>query len=593
MTRMRPGLAAALLRTVAAAIAIAGVVDPAVKTAGAGRARVAVVTAPQASPAAGRVRAQLVAALGASHELVPHVTSDSAAAILIGDRYPDESIAADLPVSTVTIAANPQRRVRIVTLSAPREIPAGTAIHVDAELEGGGGTGASADFTVSIGGLEVGRISHRVAGERERWRAALDVVPVGEPPWIVRAAVTQPEGPGSAGMDVAHTVVGLRREPLAVQFYEARPGWAATFVRRALESDARFRVESISVSSRGVATRTPGSRELSALAGVRQVSDTRLTPQLDSLEVIIVGGLDRLSATEVRALDRFMRERGGAVVLVADARVDAGPARELMPPRATERLLERPATLAMTAGAAPFEASELLLFPPPAGIEGEVIAAAADGSPVVLSLPHGRGRLFISGAMDAWRYRMSETRGFDRFWQAAVAALALGAPPPIDVRISPPALRPLERGLISVRLRSDPGAAVSASVDGEPIRLWPESEAGLYRGRFTARKTSGRMSIEVTSAGYRPYSVRRAVIVQEGVEEPVRKDVPLSLLAASHRGIDVTPERLDELERFVRATITAPEAGAVTRPLRSIWWLVPFGACLSAEWWIRRRRGHR
>ena len=149
-----------------------------------------------------------------------------------------------------------------------------------------------------------------------------------------------------------------------------------------------------------------------------------------------------------------MRERGGAVVLVPDARVDAAPARELMRLKATERLLERPATLSMKAGAAPIDASELLLFPSPAGVEGEVVATAADGSPIVLSVPRGRGRLFISGAMDAWRYRASADRGFDRFWQAAIAALALAAPPPIDVRISPPVLRPLEQGVVSVRLRS-------------------------------------------------------------------------------------------------------------------------------------------
>jgi hypothetical protein len=463
-------------------------------------------------------------------------------------------------------------------LSAPRDVPAGTAIRVDAELESVGAAGTTADVTVSIGGLEVGRVSQPLRDERERWRAALDVVPVGAPPWIVRAAVAQPDKAGLAGTSVAHTVVGLRRDPLAVQIYEPRPSWATTFVRRALESDARFRVESISVSSRGVAARTKRSVALSA-------------PELDSLDVIIVGGLDRLSAAEVRALDRFMRDRGGAVVLVPDARVDGGPAGELMP-QATERLLERPAVLSMKAGAAPLEASELLRFPSPAGVEGEVVAAAVDGSPIVVSLPRGRGRLFISGAMDAWRYRASADRGFDRFWQAAVAALALAAPPPIDVRISPPVLRPLERGVVSVRLRSGTGP-VTASVDDETIRLWPEPETGTYQGIFTARKTAGRMSIEVTAAGDRPHTTARDAVVQDSVEAPVRSGVPLSLLAASHRGIDVTPERLDELQRFVRGAIRAQGVAGVTRPLRSTWWMLPFGACLSAEWWLRRRRGRR
>ena len=94
MTAIRPGLAAMLLRTIAVAIAIAAVVDPAVKMP-VPAARACVVTAQPASPAADRVRAQLVAAFGPTHDIVPQITSDSAAAIVIGDRYPDEPIAAD------------------------------------------------------------------------------------------------------------------------------------------------------------------------------------------------------------------------------------------------------------------------------------------------------------------------------------------------------------------------------------------------------------------------------------------------------------------------------------------------------------------
>ena len=115
---------------------------------------------------------------------------------------------------------------------------------------------------------------------------------------------------------MADVVVDVRRDPLRVEFYDPRPSWATTFVRRALEADARFQVATLSSTSRGISAQTGGAVPLD-------------DPRLDAFDVVIVGGLDRLSAADVRALDRYMRERGGAVVVVPDQRIDAGPARDL------------------------------------------------------------------------------------------------------------------------------------------------------------------------------------------------------------------------------------------------------------------------
>jgi hypothetical protein len=81
--------------------------------------------------------------------------------------------------------------------------------------------------------------------------------------------------------------------------------------------------------------------------------------------------------------------------------------------------------------------------------------------------------------------------------------------------------------------------------------------------------------------------------VEEGLQARTGAPVPLSLLASSHRGIDVTPDRIDDLLLFVRASVIASDAVVVRRPLRSTWWLLAFAASLSGEWWLRRRRGHR
>ena len=101
------------------------------------------------------------------------------------------------------------------------------------------------------------------------------------------------------------------------------------------------------------------------------------------------------------------------------------------------------------------------------------------------------------------------------------------------------------------------------------------------------------MALEVKVAGNRPYGVACDLVVQERVDTLSRSEAPLSMMASSHRGINVRPDRLDELERFVRATVTAADVAGVTRPMRSTWWLLPFCASLCVEWGVRRRRGRR
>jgi hypothetical protein len=65
------------------------------------------------------------------------------------------------------------------------------------------------------------------------------------------------------------------------------------------------------------------------------------------------------------------------------------------------------------------------------------------------------------------------------------------------------------------------------------------------------------------------------------------------MLASSHRGIDVTPGHIADLERYLRSAVTSPRTTLVRHPMRSTWWILPFAVCLSAEWWMRRRRGLR
>jgi hypothetical protein len=285
--------------------------------------------------------------------------------------------------------------------------------------------------------------------------------------------------------------------------------------------------------------------------------------------------------------------------VVPDQRLDAGPALELVPGGLlTERLLEQPATLTVTPPAGSLLASELLVMRTvPPGVD--VIARVPDADPakalpVIVAAPRGRGRVLLSGAMDAWRFRAAERAAFDRFWQSAIAGLALAVLPPVAIGVDPPLIRPGEPGTVTVRLRPGDVTAVSAMIDGDqPVRLLPDPEAGLFRGRFVAKQTPGLSAIEVHVSAAQPLSASHRFVVSARAHRLAANAAPLALLASSHRGIDVSPDRIPELERFVRRAVVGPRARQIRHPMRSAWWMLPFALGLSAEWWLRRRRGLR
>ena len=592
-----------VLRLVAFAIALAGLIDPAISLSGATRARLAIVAQQPVTTAAGRVANRLRSDLGATYEIAPWITSDAAAAIVIGDRYPVEPVADALLVATVTAAEPAVPGPRIVHVESPREVPSATMIHLDVDLDAPSDAGGpTTDVTASIAGLEAGRATHRWAVGESRWRAGIDAVPVGDAPYTVRlnadttgTADVPPSVVSRFSRTVADIVVDIRRSPFRVEFYDPRPSWATTFLRRALEADPRFQVATLSATSRGVTAQTGGAVPLG-------------DPRLDTFDVIIVGGLDRLTAAEAQSLDRFMRERGGAVIVVPDQRIDSGPARDLvsggisgrvrLQPDLAERLLEQPAKL-MTASVSSIQASELLVarsLPPGSDVVARI--PGAGGVPVIVSMPRGDGRLLLSGAMDAWRFRAAADAAFDRFWQSAVAGLALAVPPPIAIDVDPALPGPGEPAEVTVRVRARDAGGVSASLDGEPVRLVPDAETGVYRGRFNTKSAPGRSTIEVRAAagpkGSGVQTPSRILLVRPDIRRvPPASGPSLAMLASSHRGIDVTPDRVADLERFVRDRITAAPRQQVRHPMRSTWWIVPFAGCLSMEWWLRRRRGLR
>ena len=582
-----------LLRWTAITIAVLAFADPTMTLAGRVRSTLSVVVLDGPSMArtdnggqsrkasADRVRDSLARDLSADFDSVDGLDTSAAAVVVIGDRYPDEAIAARAKVSTVTVGGADARGVFIDRLEAPRAVPPATSVRVRLEIVGIGVRGEHSLLSVRANdGAEVARAVHAWTGDRETWRADFDVVPVGSGPFVFNARVSPDEASSTTPVNTATATVEIapRHRVLVVEW---RPSWATAFLRRALEGDPRFDVSGVSAAAPRVEVTTGTSPALP--------SDPR------SFDVIIVGGLDRLPSGAPAILDRFIRERGGSLVLVPDAQIPAGVARHLLPGITLRETLTERATALETAAPA-LQASELLeasALPRDAHV---IATAAASHAPVVWSIPAGDGRVVVSGAMDAWRYRADgRDPQFDRFWRSLVSGAALAAAPALDVRLSPNRAAAGERVHVSVRVRRlerdrlGDALAVAARVGDTPIRLWPDAALGVFTGSFV--KDEGVDSQTVIATLDDGTSGSALLTNDTGVRE--RSVPPLSVLAGTHGGIDVTPSTLSALEQHLRRTIPPESTRVSRRPMRSPWWFAPFAGCLSAEWWLRRRRGAR
>jgi hypothetical protein len=567
-----------LFRVLAIAIGVAALIDPPVRIAARGRARIAVELAPGPATTA-RVRDDVWAQLRKDFDVVAGRDETADATVIVGAAYPVRPVPDAMRAYTVTTTSRSDAAGRLVAVEAPKEVPGGSPIRLVATVEGASANTDSIVVVRNESGIELARATHS-ASTSPRWSVGIDVPPVGVPPWQLRVALFTVDQRDDAAADVLVDAAAAVR----VFVLEPRPSWTATFVRRALERDARIDTIGIAYPSRGVSVTTGGA------AAALQSLDP------ESVRAIVVGGLDALTAGDAQMLARFMRDRGGSVVLVPDSLADLRAAGRWLPmpglPPA-ETLLEKPARLAAEAPLPSFDASEILKLQVPSA--SRVLARLTGGSePVVATIPVGSGRLTVSGALDAWRYRAGDNEAFDRFWQAAVYGLASESRASVDVDVTPSVARPGEHVDVRVRVReSTPRAAslraaAALAGAGEPIRLWPDADRGVYHGAFVASRRLGLDRVNATAGGL---SGRTSFVVASDARTPRPQAPPLSLVADSHRGIDVTADRVGDLVRRLRQDLTPPPVVAERRPMRSIWWIAPFAACLGAEWWMRRRSG--
>jgi hypothetical protein len=565
-----------LLRVAAFAIAIAALIDPPLTLSGLGRSRVTIVTEAPTLDASRSVRQTLADRLRPEFDVVFGADASADAVVVIGSDYPRTPPAERQRAFTVTMPpTDGESNVRIAAVRPPRDVAKGTLIHLEVDIDASNVNGQMTTLTVRAGAdrVDVAHVNHTWTAARERWRAALDVTPLDDPPWRLRVDLSTASGERVLSDNTADALVDAA-EPFQVVMYEPRLSWAGTFVRRTIERDPRFDVTTVAYPSRG----------------------SRAPSLTDHTRVVVVGGLDRLTSEDAGMLSRFMHDRGGAIVLLPDSRADLQAVSRWLPaPAAAEVLLEQPARLTVDPPLAAIQASELLTFE--RGPAMRVLASNGSNVPVIVVAPAGAGQIVISGALDAWRFRANDHDAFDRFWQTTFAGLAASVRPAIDIDVTPPIVAPGETAKILVRVRRSalnvvPGAdlPISAGLAGESVRLWPGDEPDTFYGSFSAPSAAGAHRVTVKTD--RSEGAGSFVVASDArVARPVGP--ALSLLSAARGGEDVSAGDVRSLAQTIQRHIAAPTVRLDRRPMRSPWWLVPFVACLGGEWWIRRRRGLR
>jgi hypothetical protein len=583
------------LRFIAILIAALAVIDPALTSMRAPKARIAVVAADRATDST--LARRVATSLRRQFTVIDAPLSIADATVLVGETVPGQFRELSTPLFVVRDDSTTDH-VRIETIRAPRTSSLDATVPVTIVARTFGARGRTLEAVLSAGGTVVNRTARPIESDRSQLTLSLAPTAVGTVPLRVTARIS-----GTRDSAMADVVTDIRPARWSVLFFDTRPSWMSTFVRRAVERDPRFVVTSRVVTSRNLSTDagSPPNRldDLSATSG---------------FDAIVVGAPDLLLDGEITGLENYARRRAGSVVLVYDVAATGKVSRltEWSGWMAKERRRLPAPVIAPTPGNTTIDtlllASEIAWpYPLPHGADVLARTAAVGDStanrPVLWRAPLGSGRIIVSSAFDSWRYRAQSS--FDKTWQTLLADASAASPPAVDVRVTPAPTSPGNDIDVDVTLRdaalrevSSPRDTVRASISAQivgpgssrtAIRLWPTASVGEFHTTVRAPHDTGVYRVVVTSDGL---SADAPLVVANGVSRPTPSDIDLlESLVASRGGKVFSASALDRLGPSIASVIRPASRAETWHPMRSAWWILPFALALGAEWLMRRRAG--
>jgi len=592
-----------MLRVFAIAIAVLAAIDPAITSNRTTPPEISVIAAdPRDSLLTTRVALQLS---GAFHVFTAPLPSADAT-VFVGEQLPPGSN----DLATPVFAVAPDRdgpTATIESLRAPAVSPLEARVPVDARVRVTGARGRRVTTVLRLGGIVVDQAEQEATSNDTILQLPLTFTPTAIGAALLRVTTTI-KGASSDRARDADVVVDIRDAKWAVLFYDPRPSWQATFVRRAIEADARFVVTS----------RVTTSKNISTDAGAPPALDD--ANALSRFDAVVVGAPEALNEREVAGLDRYLRRRGGNVILVFDQRAD-GPVQRLLGTttwrdNGSGRItaIRAIASTPTGRGTTPADSGDMrataITWPIhlPDGAEVLARSAPAKGdttpaAPVVWRTSVGAGRVVASGALDAWRFRDAAVSAFDGYWRTLIADAASASLPPIGLHFINTLIVPGESVDVGVTLREAALQSLPAkmslsaelqSLDGSlhvPIKLWPKGGVGELVGTVRAPAVPGSYRIVVTGDRNRADGF---VVVARDVARATPNDRELlDAWTRSRGGKVIAASQLSSLPAALKSAIHPAAQPTRWHPMHSLWWLLPFALALSVEWWWRRRRGLR
>ncbi len=545
-----------------------------------------------------------------------------------------------IPIIAVGIGdPTPTRDIEITETLADRVVRKGNETRVFVGIGHRGYAGSTVTVRLARNGSAIGTKSVRLTGAAAKQTVSFEYTPRQTGEFRYSATVERLSGETTAENNSRTFLQQVVDKKLKVLYVEGEPRWEYRYLRNAVLRDdqigfACFRTEV------GDAPDAEGNLPIASFP-----TDER---RLFAYDIVILGDVprSRLQTTQLRAIRRFVEDRGGSLVVIAGERhmpheyvgthvepvfpliVRSSPDHVVMdepfrwvrtPQGAQDALLrmaadpvederiwrEMPGMLWMAGSEGPKPGATVLAVNPDR-------STAAGQRPVVALQPFGAGRclMVMTDSTWRWRWRVGD-RHFYRFWGQVLRTMTPNDNPGgnrfAQIAVDRIEYRPGDRVTVTARLLDEfyrpsraprlagsligPGGNGSAQATRRLTLMPVPGSPGLFTAEVVAG-SAGEYRATLEHGGGRAASARFIVRqVSLEAQQPEMHEAELRKLAAQSGGRFL---RAEELAAWIASLKSKPlkHRTNIETPL----WNAPIGliaalGLLSIEWIARRRFG--